>query len=108
MIRISSKKDGFRRCGIAHSKQPTDYPDDAFSAEELKALKTEPMLEVEVLEQEPKRLSQNEAIKAARGAETIEALDALAKDEDRPKVLAVIDKRRAELTGAGNDPAAGG
>ncbi len=46
MIRISSKVDGFRRCGIAHSKEPTDYPDKQFSAAELEALKAEPLLTV--------------------------------------------------------------
>ena len=48
MIIITAKKDGFRRCGIAHSKEPTEYPDDRFSAKELKVLQTEPMLVVEV------------------------------------------------------------
>lgn len=47
MIRISSKREGFRRCGIAHSKEPTEYPDDRFTPAELKALKAEPMLVVE-------------------------------------------------------------
>lgn len=49
MIRIISKKDGFRRCGIAHSSKPTDYPDDQFSKKELKRLKAEPMLVVQEL-----------------------------------------------------------
>ncbi len=49
MIRIRSKKEGFRRCGIAHSEKPVDYPDDKFSKKELAALKAEPMLLVEEL-----------------------------------------------------------
>lgn len=44
MITITSKKEGFRRSGIAHSQKPTSYPDDRFTAEELKALAEEPML----------------------------------------------------------------
>lgn len=48
MITITSKKEGFRRCGIAHSQTPTSYPDDQFSAEELQALKEESMLVVTV------------------------------------------------------------
>ncbi len=44
MIEIISKKDGFRRCGVAHSIEPTTYPDDRFSSEELKRLQEEPML----------------------------------------------------------------
>lgn len=46
-IRITSKKEGFRRCGIAHSEKPAVYPDDRFSAEELEMLEAEPMLIVE-------------------------------------------------------------
>jgi len=49
MIRIKSKKNGFRRCGIAHPAVPVEYPDDRFSKEELKVLKAEPMLVVEVV-----------------------------------------------------------
>ena len=56
MIRITAKKDGFRRCGVAHSREPVEYPNDRFTAGELKRLKAEPMLLVEVLkEKEPKK-----------------------------------------------------
>jgi hypothetical protein len=51
MITITSKKDGFRRCGIAHPGASTTYPDDAFSAKQLKILQGEPMLTVVVSEQ---------------------------------------------------------
>lgn len=44
MIRITSKKDGFRRCGIVHSKTPVDYPADRFSEKEIAAVKADPML----------------------------------------------------------------
>ena len=47
MIRISSKRDGFRRAGMAHPKGPVEYPDDQFSEEQLKAMKAEAMLTVE-------------------------------------------------------------
>jgi hypothetical protein len=43
-IVIKSKRDGFRRCGIAHSSQPTKYADDFFTDEQLKALAKEPQL----------------------------------------------------------------
>jgi len=46
MLIITSKKDGFRRCGIAHPARPTGYPDTAFSGVELALLLDEPMLEV--------------------------------------------------------------
>ena len=44
MIRITSKREGFRRCGVAHSKAAVDWPDDRFSEEELAKLKAESML----------------------------------------------------------------
>ena len=53
MIRITSQKEGFRRCGVAHSKKPTEYPDDRFTKEELAALDAEPLLFVEVVESRP-------------------------------------------------------
>ncbi|MDA8428934.1 MAG: HI1506-related protein [Geobacteraceae bacterium] len=49
MIRIASKQDGFRRCGIAHPAEALEYADDQFTAAELKTLQAEPMLLVEVI-----------------------------------------------------------
>lgn len=46
MIIITSKKDGFRRCGVAHLAEPTEYANDRFSKEELAVLRAEPMLTV--------------------------------------------------------------
>ena len=53
MIRIRSKRHNFRRCGMPHPKEPVDYPDDRFSKEELKILKDETMLSVELIPDEP-------------------------------------------------------
>ncbi len=50
---IKSKKEGFRRCGVAHSVEETRWPDDAFTPEQLEALKVEPMLLVVVVVDEP-------------------------------------------------------
>lgn len=47
MIRIRSKKEGFRRCKIEHSTKPKLYPNDKFTKDELEILKNEPMLIVE-------------------------------------------------------------
>lgn len=49
MIRITAKQDGFRRAGMAHTKEPRLYPDNRFTPAELDALKAEPMLVVEIL-----------------------------------------------------------
>ena len=46
-IIIKSKKEGFRRAGIAHSKKATEYPYDYFTDEQLAMLDAEPMLTVE-------------------------------------------------------------
>lgn len=43
-IVITSKRDGFRRCGIAHPGKPTFYPDDFFTDEQLEALQKESQL----------------------------------------------------------------
>ena len=49
MIRIISKEDGFRRCGVAHSSTATEHADDAFTKKELEQLQAEPMLLVEIV-----------------------------------------------------------
>jgi hypothetical protein len=46
-IRIVAKKDGFRRCGVAHSAAPVIHALDRFDKDQLKALKAEPMLVVD-------------------------------------------------------------
>jgi hypothetical protein len=54
ILRITSKRAGFRRAGIAHPATPTDHRMDAFSATQLRQLYAEPMLEIEKIEQAPK------------------------------------------------------
>ncbi|HFZ8572286.1 TPA: HI1506-related protein [Salmonella enterica subsp. enterica serovar Birkenhead] len=46
MIYITSKREGFARCGVRFSETPTSYPDDRFSPEQLADLENEPMLVV--------------------------------------------------------------
>jgi hypothetical protein len=48
-VRITSRKAGFRRCGVAHPAQPVTYPTGKFSDQELARLKAEPMLIVDEL-----------------------------------------------------------
>lgn len=50
MLLITSKIEGFRRCGVAHSVAPTEWNDDYFSDEQIARLKAEPMLTVEQLQ----------------------------------------------------------
>lgn len=49
-LRISSKIEGFRRAGVAHSKAPVEHPLDRWpQPEQLEALFAEPNLVVEVI-----------------------------------------------------------
>lgn len=50
MIIIESKREGFRRCGIAHAATPTEYPNSRFTKKQLGALMEEPMLVVTYVE----------------------------------------------------------
>jgi len=52
-IKITAKKDGFRRAGMAHTGAKV-YPDDKFTKEQLAALKAEKNLVVEENVPEPK------------------------------------------------------
>ena len=47
-ILITAKVNGFRRCGIAHSDETVEYPDDYFTPLQLIELQSEPMLVVSV------------------------------------------------------------
>ena len=117
MIVIQSKRDGFRRCGIAHSKEPVEYPDGHFNSEKLSVLKNEPMLTVEIKEGEPagvkKGLNAKDTIKLVKEAGDLQSLDVLAEGEERKSVLEAIAARREELEKAASesgqqDPQAGG
>lgn len=60
MIIITSKQDGFRRCGIAHPATPVEYPDDRFTEEELAELSSEPKLVVSKTASTPKKKGKEE------------------------------------------------
>ena len=50
LLRITSRREGFRRAGIAHPARPTDHPLDGFTEAQIEVLKGEPMLIVEEVE----------------------------------------------------------
>jgi hypothetical protein len=52
LIRIRSKRHGFRRCGVAHSSDWVTHPDGRFDEDQIARLQAEPMLQVEVVEGE--------------------------------------------------------
>jgi len=97
MITITSKKDGFRRLGVAHSQTPTSYDDDRFTAEELTTLQKEPMLIVVVTaEKEP------EEPKSSKGKAGKEKQPAASAPEEEKEA----GKQPTETEGG--DPAADG
>lgn len=96
MIRITSKTAGFRRCGVAHPAAPTDYPDDRFSREELKRLRTEPMLTVEIVEEEITPKDEGGGVKDEGGEMKDEAPDLDGDDAEAP-----LDENADANVGAG-------
>ena len=77
MIVITSKREGFRRCGVAHEAGPTQWPDDRWTEAELAALMAEPMLTVAQVADDPQP-----------GDATPPPLG-LVEDEDDPAVIEV-------------------
>lgn len=101
MLIITSKKEGFRRCGVAHSTTPTEHPDGAFTPAQIEALHDEPMLVVLAAEEagaEPasKPVPAAEMIAMIKGAPA-DDLDRLAEGETRKTVLDAIAARRRDL-----------
>lgn len=50
IITITAKRNGFRRCGVAHSSQPTDWHQSDFTPEQWRDLLKEPQLILAVKE----------------------------------------------------------
>ncbi|MOA32044.1 hypothetical protein D3C78_1532330 [compost metagenome] len=68
IVRIAAKWDGFRRCGIAHPAQPVDHPAERFSADELERLQAEPLLIVQLLDDDGQPLKVAASAKSAAKA----------------------------------------
>lgn len=102
MLIITSKKEGFRCCGVAHPATPTEHADDRFNEKELAALRAEPMLMV-LNADEAKAELINKQIPAAdkiaflSKIEILEELEKVAEGETRKTVLEAIKARRKEL-----------
>lgn len=54
-IKIKSKRDGFRRCGIPHLAEWVTHPDGTFTEAEISVLKAEPMLDVRAIPKKSKK-----------------------------------------------------
>lgn len=70
VIEITARREGFRRCGVAHSATTKEWPADAFTPEQLAVLKADPML---IVVERDKASGQNDAV---RGDELAAQLDA--------------------------------
>ncbi|HHZ1073005.1 TPA: HI1506-related protein [Yersinia enterocolitica] len=106
-IQITAKRDGFRRCGMAHSDKTQTYADGHFSPSVLAELKAEPMLVVShVTDGQSANTDQSEALGQiielkgsvialqARNWELENGLQQLSKDADALK----SDNERANAT----------
>mgnify|MGYP006303624231 CR=1 FL=1 len=104
MIRITSKRNGFRRCGVAHPATPTDYTDDRFTPKELERLRAEPMLVVEELDGDPAGGGQVGGID-----DLVAAIDQLPEDgwtgDHKPKADALGEVVGRQVTAAERDQA---
>lgn len=50
MIRITAKRDGFRRAGMSHPATPVDHPAGTFTKQQFAQLMGDPMLVVQEIE----------------------------------------------------------
>lgn len=73
-IRITSKKDGFRRAGVTHTGTTT-YPPGTFTLEEVHQLQNDPMLVVDFLPEG----------------------EALLPPEDKTELAALLEETKAQL-----------
>ncbi|EJG5922182.1 hypothetical protein NAE50_000511 [Salmonella enterica] len=94
MIFITSKREGFARCGVRFSETTTSYPDDRFTPEQLADLEAEPMLIVS---------REGAGMTAGQAAEQISRLkDALDTTEHEVAVVTaerdVLHQQLADMT----------
>lgn len=82
MIRITAKRDGFRRAGARH-QGVQEYPDGFFTPEQLEALKAEPLLILETLPDAPEPENAETTQDDDKPAESPEGADA-SQDGGKP------------------------
>lgn len=51
VLRIASKREGYRRCGIGHSEQAVDHAIDLFNEDQIAILKADPNLVVQEVDE---------------------------------------------------------
>jgi len=103
-IQITAKRDGFRRCGMAHSDKTQTYADDHFSAAQLKVLEAEDQLVVV-------RISDERLVSGSSGTDLQAALAEIAtltsslnsKTSDLTTAQSLIEKLNGDLSQANTD-----
>lgn len=102
ILRITAKRDGYRRCGVAHPGAATDHEIDAFDAKQIETLKQDSMLIVQELD-------------AGAAADTADAKDEIDRRrahaanelkeavEDRKKAAEELDAAKADRAKAADE-----
>ncbi|MGP8828608.1 HI1506-related protein [Klebsiella quasipneumoniae] len=104
-ITITSKRDGFRRCGVAHRDVPVTWPDGSFTDEQIAILRAEPALVVHL----GTVSGDDDKLKIAQGRiQELEAVVLQLKDDaaglksQLAEVTADRDRLQEALTAAGS------
>lgn len=104
-ITITSKSDGFRRCGVAHRDVPVTWPDGSFTDEQIAILRDEPALVVHL----GTVSGDDDKLKIAQGRiQELEAVvlqlndDAAGLKSQLAEVTADRDRLQEALTAAGS------
>ncbi|HDP1356642.1 TPA: HI1506-related protein [Klebsiella pneumoniae] len=104
-ITITSKRDGFRRCGVAHRDVPVTWPDGSFTDEQIAILRAEPALVVHL----GTVSGDDDKLKIAQGRiQELEAVvlqlndDAAGLKSQLAEVTADRDRLQKALTAAGS------
>lgn len=102
VIDITAKRDGFRRCGIAHSDKTTTYPLSHFTAKQLEQLQNEPQLVVAIRNKDETSTSlhfqQSRIIELEAVVETLSA-DLTAEQAKSTGLKSQLDLLTTELDG---------
>ncbi|EOV5856876.1 TPA: HI1506-related protein [Klebsiella quasipneumoniae] len=101
-ITITSKRDGFRRCGVAHRDVPVTWPDGSFTDEQIAILRAESALVVHI----GALSGDDDKLKAAQGR--IQELEIQLEEvtTDRDRLQAALALQTASLSPAVEDNAA--
>lgn len=109
-ITITSKRDGFRRCGVAHRDVPVTWPDGSFTDEQIAILRAEPALVVHL----GAVSGDDDKLKIAQGRiQELEAVvlqlndDAAGLKSQLAEVTADRDRLQEALTAAGSASVSG-